>query len=91
MEMVTMDKSFNGISKKFARKIYGNLKGKIRLAVIWRDLTSSLPIHADDKSLRILDIGSGLGQHVMRMAKLGHKVVYNDTSAEMLAMAKKLA
>ena len=91
MEIVKMDKSFNGISKKFARKIYGGLKGKIRLAVIWRDLTSFLPIHSDDKSLRILDIGSGLGQHAMRMAKLGHEVVYNDTSAEMLAMAKKLA
>ena len=61
--MVKMDKRFNGISKKFARKIYGGLKGKIRLVVIWRDLTASFPIHADDKSLRILDIGSGLGHY----------------------------
>ena len=85
------DRNFDGLSEKFARKVYGGLKGEIRLAVIWRDLINALPEIETGPALRILDIGGGLGQHSVRLAELGHTVVYNDISAEMLVAAQGLA
>jgi S-adenosylmethionine-dependent methyltransferase len=85
------DRNFDGLSEKFARKVYGGLKGEIRLAVIWRDLTAAIPELEAGQPLRILDIGGGLGQFTVRLAELGHTVVYNDLSAEMLDAAQSLA
>lgn len=85
------DRNFDGLSEKFARKVYGDLKGEIRLAVIWRDLTAALPELEAGRALRILDVGGGLGQFTVRLAELGHTVVYNDISVEMLDTAKRLA
>ena len=85
------DRNFDGLSEKFARKVYGGLKGEIRLAVIWRDLTAAIPELEDGQPLRILDVGGGLGQFTVRLAELGHTVVYNDLSAEMLDVAQSLA
>jgi S-adenosylmethionine-dependent methyltransferase len=85
------DRNFDGLSEKFARKVYGGLKGEIRLAVIWRDLTATIPELETGQPLRILDIGGGLGQFTVRLAELGHTVVYNDLSAEMLDAAQSLA
>ena len=99
MSKNTVDRNFDDLSEKFARKVYGGLKGDIRLAVIWRDLLAVLPqleskLESKRQSqapLRILDIGGGLGQLSVALAKLGHQVVYNDISQQMLAAAKKLA
>ena len=85
------DRNFDDLSEKFARKVYGGLKGDIRLAVIWRDLLAVLPQLESQTSLRILDIGGGLGQLTVALAKLGHQVVYSDLSEQMLEAAQKLA
>jgi len=87
----TVDRNFDDLSEKFARKVYGGLKGDIRLAVIWRDLLTVLPQLETQAPLRILDIGGGLGQLSVALAKLGHQVVYNDLSQQMLEAAQKLA
>lgn len=87
----TVDRNFDDLSEKFARKVYGGLKGDIRLAVIWRDLLSVLPQLEAQTPLRVLDIGGGLGQLTVALAKLGHQVVYNDLSQQMLEAAQKLA
>jgi S-adenosylmethionine-dependent methyltransferase len=87
----TVDRNFDDLSEKFARKVYGGLKGDIRLAVIWRDLLAALPELESPVPLRVLDIGGGLGQMTVRLAKLGHQVVYNDLSQQMLEAAQKLA
>jgi len=87
----TVDRNFDDLSEKFARKVYGGLKGDIRLAVIWRDLLAALPDLEIQAPLRILDIGGGLGQLTVTLAKLGHRVVYNDLSQQMLEVAQKLA
>ena len=90
----TVDRNFDDLSEKFARKVYGGLKGDIRLAVIWRDLRAVLPhleSQAPQAGLRVLDIGGGLGQLTVTLAKLGHQVVYNDLSQQMLEAAQKLA
>lgn len=90
----TVDRNFDDLSEKFARKVYGGLKGDIRLAVIWRDLLAALPgleSKAPQTAMRILDIGGGLGQLTVALAKLGHEVVYNDLSQQMLEAAQKCA
>lgn len=86
-----VDRNFDGLADKFARKVYGGLKGEIRLAVIWRDLVAVMPSIESGPPLRILDIGGGLGQFAVRLAALGHSVVYNDVSAEMYHKAQSLA
>ena len=57
-----VDRNFDDLTEKFKHKVYGGLKGEIRLAVIWRDLYQVLALNVMGKSLRILDIGGGLGQ-----------------------------
>lgn len=92
--MIDNDRNFDDLSLRFAHKIYGGLKGKIRLAVIWRDLQQILPAleqQAQGRPLRILDIGGGLGQISIRLAEQGHKIVFNDISENMLAAAKVAA
>lgn len=85
---IKTDRNFDDLAQKFARKVYGELKGDIRLAVIWRDLLAAVSGLADGSSLRILDIGGGLGQLSIRTAELGHRVIYNDLSVEMLSLAQ---
>ena len=87
----TKDRNFDDLADRFARKVYGGLKGDIRLAVIWRDLQTLVPEITSSKKLRILDIGGGLGQIAVRLAALGHYVDYNDLSKEMLLKAQQLA
>lgn len=85
---IKIDRNFDDLAAKFARKVYGGLKGEIRLAVIWRDLLAAAPQLVDGSSLRVLDIGGGLGQFTSRTAMLGHQVTYNDLSTEMLSQAQ---
>ncbi|WP_435980278.1 methyltransferase [Psychrobacter sp. DM4] len=84
------DRSFDDIADHFAKKVYGGLKGDIRLAVLRRDIFE----YAEDMSktlerpLRILDVGAGLAQIAIELAALGHTVAINDISANMLDKAK---
>lgn len=79
------DRNFDDIAEHFATKVYGGLKGRIRLAVLCRDLDACLP----KKSLRVLDIGAGMGQVGLYLASLGHDVVLCDVSCAMLDKAKQ--
>ncbi|MDC0173197.1 methyltransferase domain-containing protein [Gammaproteobacteria bacterium] len=85
------DRNFDDLTEKFSSKVYGGLKGDIRLAVIWRDLLAVIPTIKHSKPIRVLDIGGGLGQMSVRFAELGHCVTYNDLSANMTAAAKRSA
>lgn len=88
------DRNFDDLAQRFSKKVYGGLKGDIRLAVLWQDIQQQLPIlekNNNEKALRILDVGGGLGQIAIRLAALGHEVVVNDISAVMLDEAKKSA
>lgn len=88
---MTEDKNFDDLAERFQKKVYGGLKGDIRLAILWRDLEQQVPQIYGEKPLRVLDVGAGLGQLAIRLAKLGHQVVVNDISVEMLAIAKASA
>ncbi len=88
-----VDRSFDAIADHFEKKVYGGLKGEIRLAVLRRDIFeySAQMSEALGRPLRILDVGAGLAQIAIELAAQGHSVVINDISANMLEKAKASA
>lgn len=84
------DRSFDAIADHFEKKVYGGLKGEIRLAVLRRDIFeySAQMSEALGRPLRILDVGAGLAQIAIELAAQGHSVVINDISENMLEKAK---
>lgn len=84
------DRSFDAIADHFEKKVYGGLKGEIRLAVLRRDIFEYTAQRTKDlgRPLRILDVGAGLAQIAIDLATQGHTVVVNDISDNMLAKAK---
>lgn len=85
------DRNFGELTHKFKNNIYGTNKGKIREAVLQRDLHAQLDWlgHATDK--RVLDVGGGQGQLALYLAALGHHVTVIDISDEMLELARTRA
>ncbi|MBM7457026.1 S-adenosylmethionine-dependent methyltransferase [Oceanisphaera litoralis] len=87
-KVINSNTNFDGKSHTFARNIYGTTKGRIRLAVLSRDLDELLAT-LPDRPLRILDAGGGFGPLSQPLAAGGHKVVLCDLSGEMLALARE--
>lgn len=87
---VRVDRSFDDVADHFEKKVYGGLKGDIRLAVLRRDIFEYVDelTKALGRPLRILDVGAGLAQIAIELAIQGHNVVVNDISANMLAKAQ---
>ncbi len=84
------DVNFDDLADHFQKRIYGSRKGDIRLAVLERDLNLCIP-QLEQNRFRILDIGAGLAQMGLSMAKAGHQVCINDISKNMLELAKESA
>lgn len=80
------DKNFDDLAHHYKRNIYARLKGRIRLAILRRDLQPYL-----SKPLRIVDAGGGQGQFALELTKQGHNVSLCDISREMLRLAKENA
>ena len=87
---MSQDTNFDHLAEHFQKKIYGSKKGKIRLAVLERDLEEQLPYLEREKQT-VLDIGAGMAQMGLALAEQGHDVCINDISENMLALAKKEA
>ncbi len=87
------DRSFESIADHFEKKVYGGLKGDIRLAVLRRDIFDYVAQLSDSlqRPLRILDVGAGLAQIAIELAAQGHELVINDISAAMLDKAQTQA
>lgn len=87
------DRNFDDISEHFEKKIYGGLKGEIRLAVLRHDIFNWVIAYQNtvNRPLRILDVGAGLAQISIELAKLGHDVTVNDISANLLKQARQNA
>ena len=84
------DRYFDQMGAHFARKIYAGPKGAIRLAVLTRDLEEWLAeLGETDQSLRVLDVGAGLGHISEWLALRGHRVTLCEPSAEMLDGARE--
>lgn len=88
MSKRTKDQNFDTHSRTFKNNIYGSSKGKIREAVLTRDLDEFL---SGKPELNILDIGGGQGQIALKLAAKGHKVTIADISKEMLELAEQNA
>ncbi len=84
------DRNFDDLAERFQKRVYGGLKGRIRLAVLRRDLGEELGIW-DASPMKILDVGAGLGQLSVELAARGHRVSINDVSARMLEKARAQA
>ncbi|MCB1649225.1 MAG: methyltransferase domain-containing protein [Pseudomonadales bacterium] len=83
------DRNFDDLAPRFARNIYGGLKGEIRLAVLRRDFQDCQALAtAGGKTLRILDAGGGQGQFSLQLAAQGHEVTLCDISTQMLQLAR---
>ncbi|MCP3942630.1 MAG: methyltransferase [Desulfobacteraceae bacterium] len=85
------DKNFDDLALRFQRKVYGGLKGRIRLAVLKKDLKEFFRqalLPAGDQPLNILDAGGGSGPFSIHLAKLGHRITLCDLSEKMLSQAK---
>ena len=84
------DRSFDEIANHFEKKVYGGLKGNIRLAVLRRDIFAYCTKMSQKlgRPLRILDVGAGLAQIAIELATQGHTLVINDISANMLKKAQ---
>lgn len=83
-------RNFDALAPKFKRKVYGGLKGKIRLEIIKRDLFEIVPhLFSDSRSapLNILDAGCGSAPVSLNFARLGHALTLCDISKEMLEIA----
>lgn len=88
---MTRDRSFDNIAQKFTKNIYDTAKGKIREAVLQRDLIASVDWLGKDTTKRILDVGGGQGQLALFLAELGHQVTLVDISKDMLELANRSA
>ena len=87
------DRNFDDLAERFSRKIYGGLKGNLRLAVLTADLTPVIAqlMHKRQAPLRILDVAGGLGQLSIYFAQQGQQVMVNDVSSVMLGQARDAA
>ncbi len=77
-----------GLVERLARNVYGGTKGDVRLHVLWRHLLTEVPAISDG-TLRVIDIGAGMGQIALKMAALGNDVTLCDPSPEMLDRARE--
>ncbi|WP_105104268.1 methyltransferase domain-containing protein [Microbulbifer pacificus] len=82
------DRNFDDLAQRFRKRIYGGLKGDIRLAVLNRDLAALLA-PAGGVPLSVVDAGGGQGQFALDLCERGHRVWITDISGEMLALAQE--
>lgn len=83
------DRNFDGLGRLFNDRIYATTKGRIRLALLQRDLLEVLPdLLQPTQPLSILDAGGGTGPLSLPLAQAGHEVTLCDLSEEMIAEAR---
>jgi S-adenosylmethionine-dependent methyltransferase len=86
-----MDRNFDDLALQFSQRIYSGTKGRIRLALLERDLEDVLGAELAERPLRVLDAGGGEGQFARWLAARGHQVTLCDLSRVMLDNARLAA
>jgi S-adenosylmethionine-dependent methyltransferase len=66
-------------------------EGRLRLELAFADLEEFLPERPADRSLSVLDLGSGPGTSAIRLARLGFHATLLDSSPAMLDLAERAA
>ena len=85
---MSRDTNFDKHSARFKKNIYDTPKGHIRLKIILDDLNKNVDILKENRPLKILDAGCGMGQISLNLARQGHNLTLCDISSEMLSTAK---
>lgn len=84
------DRNFDDLAHKFSKKVYGELKGKIRLEILKKDLAQFIPnifSKPNPEPLSVLDAGAGYGPFSLYLAEWGHDITLVDHSSKMLDIA----
>ncbi len=82
------DRNFDDLAHRFQEKVYGGLKGRIRLAVLEKDFQEFVPkALMPDHPMNILDAGGGTGAFSLGLARQGHCITLCDLSRKMLDKA----
>lgn len=83
------DRNFDDLAERFERKLYGQLRGQLRLQLVTAGLLEDAACLATGRSLRILDAGCGLGQITELLAGQGHEVTACDLSSVLIDRARQ--
>lgn len=78
------DRNFDNLIDKFEQRVYGTLKGDLRLKLIKEDLQ----FLQQSPALSVWDAGCGLGQISQWFATAGHQLTLCDLSTKMLERAQ---
>ena len=92
MEKTIKDRNFDDLAHKFRKKVYGKIKGQIRLAVLENDLKEFFPLlyrNPAIEPINILDAGCGHAPFSLELARFGHRVTLCDHSKGMLDIARE--
>ncbi len=87
LDSQSQDRYFEGFDQRFANNIYNTNKGRLRLALLEAQMREALPQTFQQQSLKVLDLGAGLGHMSGFMAKLGHEVTLVEPSKDMFNAA----
>lgn len=82
------DTNFDGRAQILEKNIYGQDKGRIRLTLIEEDLREYFPAFGEG-GLSVFDAGGGAGRFSRLCARMGHRTILCDISAEMLGLAAR--
>ena len=85
---MTTDRNFDELAKQLTQNIYAQPKGKIRLAILQKDIEEGVPGLNQKGSLKVLDAGVGSGHMAQYIVEKQHQLVACDISETMLAEAK---
>ena len=85
---VKHDSRFESDASRYAAYL-STPEGRLRADLVFANLQEFLPAAAGANSLRAVDLGCGAGATAVRLADLGIRVNLLDSSAAMLALAKR--
>ncbi len=84
-------RNFDDLVAQFNGRIYQTSKGRIRLAILARDLAESIPALYQNRDWQILDAGGGEGVYARVLAHQGHHITLCDQSQQMISNAQTAA
>lgn len=86
---MSKDTNFDKHSTRFKKNIYDTDKGQLRLTQVINDLFKNTPVLKQNRQLKILDAGCGMGQVALALAEQGHDLTLCDISKDLLEIAEE--
>lgn len=80
------DRNFDSLTERFARRVYGTVKGEWRLKLLKEDLAQ---FHRAEPPITVWDAGCGFAQISAWLAGRGHRITLCDVSEKMLDAAER--